>query len=432
MPEKVIIMNRILIASLFVFLIVPEQIKAAQSKVAPVVTVKVIEKKLKTRQTYVGTIYPVKKSVVGSAVDGRVAEFPINEGEFIKKGKPLAKLLTRTISLDVVAAKAELILKKEELKELENGSREEDIKRAKALMLAAKTVNDYQQNRLKRMEMLYRKQTINEDELQKSRSDSIKTNYVYQETLSSFNLMNEGPRPEKIAQARARVSYQQAIVNNLEDKLKKYTIVAPFDGYIIKEHTELGEWVNRGDLIAEVIALNEVNIVIQVLDTQISHVKLGVPVIVEIPAARNQKFKGVIGRIIPQADIRSRTFPVIVRLKNKISKDGPLMKSGMMVRTSIPNGPEKMALLVPKDALVLSKNRPVVMVVDLNSKGSKTGIVRPVPVQYGIESGEWIEVTGKIKKGEQVVVRGNERLRKDQEVVITEMLKVPEVSQKSN
>jgi hypothetical protein len=99
-------------------------------------------------------------------------------------------------------------------------------------------------------------------------------------------------------------------------------------------------------------------------------------------------------------------------------------------------------LLVPKDALVLGDPSPIVFVVDAAAprdaggskdagggaaKGSagssaKVGKARPVSVRMGASDGRLIEITGAIKAGDMVVVRGNERLRPGQDVVITETL----------
>jgi len=72
-------------------------------------------------------------------------------------------------------------------------------------------------------------------------------------------------------------------------------------------------------------------------------------------------------------------------------------------------------LLIKKDALVLGGAKPVVF--KLVQVGEKKTVV-PVPVQAGTSLGSWIEVSGELKAGDQVVIQGNERLRPDQEVGI--------------
>ncbi len=420
----------VLVAALAV-LIINAQTVCAQRGPAPVAVAEVVQKDVASGQTFVGTVLPIKRSVIGSAVGGRVAEFPVNEGDFVKAKQPLAQLLTNTIKLEVAAEKAELQLRKHELEEMENGSRPDEIKRARALMQAARAESEYQTKRRKRLESLYARKAVNDDDIQQVVSESIRADEMFEEAQSAYQLAVEGPRKEKIDQARARVAMQQALVDELESKVVKHTIITPFDGYVVAEHTEVGQWVNSGELVAEVIALDQVDVSVQVLENHVPHVRLGMEVRVEVPAIPNQVFTGKVALIVPQADVRARTFPVKVRLKNTITKDGgPLLKSGMLARAVLPTGPQQSALLVSKDALVLGGPTPMVYVVDPAADNKKQGKARPVPVQVGVAQGRLIQVKGDLKPGQQVVIRGNERLRPGQDVVISEVLS-PDAEPKS-
>jgi multidrug efflux pump subunit AcrA (membrane-fusion protein) len=124
--------------------------------------------------------------------------------------------------------------------------------------------------------------------------------------------------------------------------------------------------------------------------------------------------------------LRSRTFPVKVRVENEITAAGPLLKSGMLARVVLPTGKTQEALLVPKDALVLGgREGPVVFVFQPDTANHTQGTVRPVVVQLGVAEGSWIQVSGALEAGQRVVSEGNERLRPGQEVVVTRLLDPP-------
>lgn len=394
----------------------------AQRGPASVAVAEIVEQEIASGQTFVGTVHPIKRSVIGSAVGGRVAEFPVNEGDYVRAKQPLAQLLTNTINLEVDSEKAELELRKHELAELENGSRPDEIKKTKALMMAAKAGSEYQQKRRKRLESLYSRKAVNDDDIQSVVSESIRAEQLYQDAMAAYELAVKGPRKEQIAQARSRVAIQQALVDKLMSQVVKHTIISPFNGYVVAEHTEVGQWVNSGELVAEVIALDEVDISVQVLENHIPHVRLGMDVRLEVPAIPEQVFTGKVALIIPQADVRSRTFPVKVRVKNTINKHGPLLKSGMLARAVLPTGPKQIALMVSKDALVLGGRSPMIYVVEPGMKNKKIGKARAVPVQVGVAVGRLIQVKGALEKGAYVVIRGNERLRPGQDVAIAEVL----------
>jgi multidrug efflux pump subunit AcrA (membrane-fusion protein) len=138
---------------------------------------------------------------------------------------------------------------------------------------------------------------------------------------------------------------------------------------------------------------------------------------VDIPALASPPLSGVVTAIVPQADVQARTFPVKVRVKNQLSDDGPLVKSGMYARVLLPTGEREMATVVSKDALVLGGPQPVVFVIDAPPT-AKSGKVAPVPVKLGTADGNMIQVTGNLKPGQHVVVQGNERLQPGQDVTI--------------
>lgn len=411
----------------------------AQVRVSPVEVASVVKQSVATAQTFVGTVMPVKKSSVGSAVDGRVASYPVNEGDRVKQGQPLAELLTETIKLSIVAAEGELTLRKEELRELENGWRKEEILQAAARMALSRARFEYASARVKRTTSLVeRGQSGTLDQLEEDRASAVAAEQQYESDRLAHELMKQGPRPEKIEQQRAKVTEQQAVVDQLRDQLKKHTMIAPFDGYVVAEKTEIGEWVTRGQVVAEVVYVDEVDVEAHVLDTQIEHVRIGTTVRVEIPALKSRIFVGEVKIITPQADVRSRTFPVKVRLKNVIRNDGPLLKIGMLARASLPTGEMTESLLVPKDAVVLGGAAPVVWVVTPTEPADVKGLdpkapapagkVRPVPVQMGVALGNWIAVSGPLAADQQVVVVGNERLLPGQLISIVKVQPPPPVA----
>lgn len=404
---------------------------------SPVVVAKVVRKEVASGQTYVGTVMPSKRSAVGSAVDGRVTSFPVNVGDRVKKGQPLCQLLTETINLQIAAAEAELRLREAELSELTNGSRPEEIAQAAARMEAAKAANDFAASRLKRATQLVKQgQTITQEQLEEYESASVAGERALHAAQQEHQLAVKGPRPEKIVQARAKVDGQQELVSQLQDQLRKHTMIAPFDGYVIQEGTEVGEWVTRGQIVATVVALDEIEIEAHVLDAQIDPIRVKMPVRVEVPALKQPLFVGAVEHVSPQGDLKSRTFPVLVKVTNTIREDGPTLKAGMVARVTLPVGQPHESLVVPKDAIVFGGPAPVVYVVTPMPaapasgngkaaapaeppKGPPPETVRPVRVDLGIADGNRIEVHGELEAGDRVVILGNERLRPGQPVRVT-------------
>jgi RND family efflux transporter MFP subunit len=405
----------------------------AQPSPAPVVVAEVSRQQVSAGEPFVGTVRPLKRSVIGSAVDGRVVEFPINVGDRVEANQKLAQLLTETISLEVDAAAAELELRTEELAELENGSLPEEIEQARARKEAALANQDYLTKRRMRIEKLREGNAASADVLQEAVSQSLAADEAYLEAKAAWDLVVRGPRDEKIAQARSRVTLQQAVLDRLQDQLQKHTVITRFTGYVTAEHTEVGAWVSRGDPVAEVVALDTVEIEAFVLDSHVAYIDLGEEVLVSFKALPGQVFTGKVSAVVPQADERTRTFPVRIAVENEIGGGGPVIKGGMLAQVTLQTGPTQEATLIPKDALVLGGPMPMVYLVVPDEKDAKQKKVAPMPVEIGVAAGGQIEVLPSaaargafVKPGDQVVVLGNERLRPDQPIIVTEVRRRPD------
>jgi RND family efflux transporter MFP subunit len=286
-------------------------------------------------------------------------------------------------------------------------------------MASAEARKTYMKARWDRWQKLYEtNRAISEEELDEAVSSGIEAEQAYLEAKAAYDLAVAGPRKEQIAQARALAAVQEATVERLKDQLTKHTIISRFDGYVTAEHTEVGQWVQQGDPVADVVALDEVEVAAYVVEQHVTHVRVGMQVIVEVPAIPGQRFSGVVAEIVPQADVQSRTFPVKVRVANEFTDNVPLLKAGMYARVSLPTGSKQSATMVSKDALVLGGPQPMVFVVEGATENGQTGKVAPVPVQVGVADGGLIQVTGPLKAGQLVVVQGNERLQPGEDVTI--------------
>ena len=404
--------------------LVPGSLRTACSQDAsPVVVSRVIEAEVNTGQRVVGTVKPLRTSTIGSAVDGRVEELLVNQGNAVEQGQVLARLRTATLEIQRSAAKAEVELAQQSLIELQNGSRPEDIAEAEANMRGAEAAFSHADSNLKRIQQLATTRAASASDLTVAKQQADAARFAYQATQALYDRIKQGPRTEMIAQAAAQVELQQQRLNLIEDQISKFTIVAPFDGFVSAEFTEMGAWLSRGDPILEVVQLSEVEIQADVTAESVVNLRVGNVVRVEFPELPNELLTGTVDRIVPVAAARTRTFPVMVRAKNRIENGLPMFLAGMLVRVDLPSGTKKTQPLVPKDALVLNGKDRAVFVVDVSAQdgsanGERIGIARKVPVDIGIAVEDRIQVRGDLKHDDLVVVVGNERLIPGAEVRI--------------
>jgi HlyD family secretion protein len=390
---------------------------------ANVVTAQVIQREVVEGQAFVGTVQPTRISEVGSAVDGRVIEFPANRGDRVTKGQPLAQLLTKQLEIELAGAQAELANRNASYEELKRG-RAEEIDQAKARLAARDAEKKYAVNRLERWKKMQDKRAYTEDQIEEIWSAAVTATNNHSEAKIGLELLEKGAREEVLAQWQAKIEVQKQEIERIKDQLDKHTIRAPFDGYVVAEHTEAGQWVGKGGIVATIAELDTVDVEIQVLETYVPSVRQGDEVRLEISSLPKEKFIGRVAEIVPQADMRTRNFPVRVRLENKIIENQPLIKAGMFARANLAVGRVANATLVPKDAVVLGGQSPIVFVSELvagqngGPTSGKPAKVRPVPVELGAAWEGQIQVKGDLKPGEWIVVQGNERLMPGQSVFV--------------
>jgi len=228
------------------------------------------------------------------------------------------------------------------------------------------------------------------------------------ELQAALELAQAGNRSEDIMAARAVVAKRKAEMEEIQYELSKATISAPFSGVIISKEAEKGEWVKKGNKLAEIINLKRVLIHTEVPEKNIPQVKLGQSAQIYPDAYPGQLFKGHVKHLIPQADLQSRNFPLRIEVDNPEHR----LLAGMFVRLKIPVSKEENVLLLPKDALIKTADGEYVFLV----KGTTA---HKTKVTLGPGKGDLIAVSGKLAVGDKVVVTNNESLRDMAKVIVS-------------
>ena len=385
----------------------PEPVAAQGLGPAPVVVALVETRVLELTVTLIGTVQPATRSLIASEAAGLVVTFPVEEGQAVRKAETLARLRRVPLEIELREARAAQEQARQELIELERGSRPEVVEEARAGLQQAEAEYVNAKREAERRKDLYEQKVISIEQYQISATAAKAASERLAQARAVFERIKTGPRQEKIDRARANLTARKAAVARLEDKLTQTVITAPFAGVVVKEHTEVGQWLSQGGPVVELVDLSSVEVTVPVPERYISSLHRGDAAPLALDALPGRSFAGRVVQIIPQANTSSRTFPVKVEVANP---DG-LIKSGMFARVTLPVERGRRALVVPKDALISRGPVDTLFVV-------ADGKVRQVAVKRGRASGVWVAVEGPVEEGQLVVVRGNERLRDGMPVTI--------------
>lgn len=383
----------------------------------PLIKVKAVEVRPISRQIHVvGGVLPSDTSVVASASEGVINEYTAEEGRFVSKGTVLSVLKMETTDLGIAEAEALLRERAAALAELEAGYRQEDRDEAHSLKQAAQAVKDSTAARRARVERLFLQKATNQDDLDDAREKADAAAQAYLAAEARWKRLEAGPRPEEIAQARARHEAQREQVAFLKAEKEKRFTKAPFDGFIAQEHAYIGMWLSKGDPVVTLTNLSTVDVTVQIEQQDIGEIQVGDAVSLSALGRGTEQWPGVVHAIVPRSNWESgsRGFPVKVRVTNQLVPEGdtvvPALKEGMMLHARFTCRP-KTALLVHKDAVVRSVAGSVVYVFDADPKRAGLGKVRAVRIVEGDSDQDWVAVTAEgLESGTPVVVEGAERL----------------------
>ncbi|MEZ6057755.1 MAG: efflux RND transporter periplasmic adaptor subunit [Planctomycetaceae bacterium] len=375
----------------------------------------VIRKAVRPETSAVGTIIAKRTSIVASGADGKVNQFLVREGDIVEEGQELSILNMVATNLGIDEAESVLQEREQELA-ASLTSRPEEIAEAKSRMEAADVTRRVAAQRLARFEQLVKQGATNADSLDEAQERSEAAEKLFAAVKSQYELILAGPRKEVQEQVRARRDAQQHQVDFLKAERDKRTAKAPFRGVIVKEHTESGQWLSKGDAVVTVAdLLDEVQVIALVNQSDLANVQIGSEVTIRVEGIANPNCQGIVEAIIPRSEWLqgSRSFPVKIQVKNSLLNIGgrltPMLNEGMLAQVTF-FGPEREATLVPKDALIRTENGARLYVM-LPGEKPGSGKAKPIRLQEGGSFGEFVELLGEeVQPGMNVIVEGGERL----------------------
>jgi RND family efflux transporter MFP subunit len=320
-----------------------------------------------------GAIRTPRAVEVRTKAGGQVVEVLVRNGDRVKKGELLARIDQREYALALEEAR------QRHVQALSRLAAEQDTVVPQPQALA-----DF---------------TTQRAALQAELTRGAITREIFEARLLSLELaaLDEGAFREQLFEQRtgladARLAEERARLN-----LENTEIRAPFGGIVEGVTAVPGEILTIGARICRVYDNDELEAAVNVLEADLGNLTVGRPVLLAVPATGDTLMEAV-DVISPQLDPSSRTCEVIIRFNNTSGR----LRPGMFVRAEIAGWIYPDKLQVPKEALLIRDDRPLIFkVVDNRAQW--------LYVDTGLENEDWIEITGvhsggTLGAGDRVVV----------------------------
>ncbi len=366
-----------------------------------------------------GYIVAHHKIEVASKVVGKVAWIGVEKGDRVKQGQVMVRLEDEEYRAQVLQAQGQLNNLKAKLAELENGSRPEEIARAKADVEQSKADRENALITLRRT-----KDLVQQGVLAKQSLDDAQAKYdgAVARTLSlqhTYDLARIGPRKEDIDAQKAAVMQAQGALEFAQTQLDNTVIRAPIDGTILERNVEKGEFVTTGFVgdkgakgyVVSLADLNDLQVELDINQNDFAKLSPEQKGVITTDAYPDRKYEGVIAEISPEANRQKAT----VQVKVKVLQPDSYLRPEMNASVAFYNQGKKTDSRAPAQAMVTvpaSAVRDGSVFVMVDGKALK----RAVTVESAGPDG--VRVSNGLIGGEDVIVSAPAGLKDGQKVVV--------------
>jgi RND family efflux transporter MFP subunit len=237
-----------------------------------VIEIKPGELRVVVNATTTSTVKSEFEVTLSAQRTGRVVKLPVKEGDIVKAGSLIAQL-------DLT----------------------EEAVQSESVLAQSKATYEEADKNLKRLEDLFNKGMVAQQDLDATR------------------------RAYEVAKSQYQAAKEDAGVK------RDYSVIkAPFDGVIAKKYTEAGELLMPGKQIVTIVNPDRIYVLATIDEVDVGRLRLGQPVAITVDAFPGEKFGGKVGRIsaiVSGGKLETRTADVWIYFNKKMAKIKPGMSA---------------------------------------------------------------------------------------------------------
>jgi multidrug resistance efflux pump len=283
------------------------------------------------------SLLSVQKLQIASEISGVIEKIYVVEGDRVKAGQPLVKLVQRDYLKELETSQAQLREAQANLDLLYAGAKPEDVALAEQKVVEAEVKVQYSEVFAKRQAELVQQEFISQQDYEnalKQRDndqEALRTARKQLETVKAF------ARPEQIKVQEAEVDRLKQVVKFNQEQLARTIILSPIDGVIITPHIEEkeGQFIDMmsGSKVGEVENSLTIRAEVLILEDDVSLVQVGQAVELRPWAYPDVPFYGKVVSIAPVSaqtvDPATKVVTETVRVITELPNENQLLKSGM-------------------------------------------------------------------------------------------------------
>lgn len=374
---------------------------SASKKPAQPTTAVITTRDINFAITAAGDIGPVDTVSVRPEVGGLISKLTLDIGDKVKKGDILFELDDKDLQTEKSSRKTEIAGAKlaVETQKIQLEKSKINYDRARDPLSTHKIQLEKSKLNYDRTTDLFSNKLVSQEVFDNARLDFENNKVLAQEVLDNARLDYDLTK-NNLDIALNRLETAQTALQQVEDKLLKTIIRAPFDSTILTRPVSVGQAVsgssgfNSGTEVFAIANLSDMIITAHINQADVTRLKVDQAVTVSVEAVAGLKLVGHVDRIAPQATFRNgvKGYSTRIILKNAENSVRP----GMTANLSIPLVSAGNVLAVPLAAVFTEQDQRFVYVKKGDDKFERQ------PVQLGVADYDFAEVTKGLSGGEVV------------------------------
>lgn len=212
---------------------------------------------------------------------------------------------------------------------------------------------------------------------------------------ASLDSLNQGPDPLDLRAQELSVQTRQNALQDAEESLGDYTVVAPFDGVVTDTPVKAGDDVSAGTAVVSVMT-NEKLAKVTLNETDVAKVKQGDKAILTFDALPDLSVTGEVASVDVVGTVSQGVVTYGVEIGFDVQDDS--VRSGMTVTASIITDVAQNVITVPNAAIKSSGSGSTVQVLE-------NGAPKTVDVQTGLVGDSVTEIKSGVSEGDQVITQ---------------------------
>jgi membrane fusion protein (multidrug efflux system) len=293
-------------------------------------------------------------TVIAPKVSGYLSEVLVADNQPVKAGQPLARIDDRDYAVAVAQAKADVAAAQADIENVEASLDQQQavISQAHSTVAVDRANLTFTQQDNDRYVSLAKTGagSVQNEQQAVSRLQMAQSTLQRDAAAEVAAQRQTGMLRAQLAKAQAVLAHDRAVADQAALNLSYTTIVSPVDGVVGNRSLRPGQYVQAGTQLMAVVPVNGVYVVANFKETQLTGVRAGQPVTIDVDTFPGTSVKGHVDSIAPASGQEFALLPpdnatgnftkIVQRIPVKIVLDGndPLagmLRPGMSVTPSV-------------------------------------------------------------------------------------------------